>query len=153
MSEATVIEALLLRWNEGPNGRTVTFQLPDDTPQHPFRGLKAGPTHGQRLALSIALIADDETQSPPADNQPKEKGKSRAQMAGILCADARFRRFLAEDIAPCEGVAVFDLDMAADAVRHFCEVSSRSELDTNDQAQWRWDTLVGHYKAWLAVAA
>ena len=148
MSEATVTEALLLRWNEGPNGRTVTFQLPDDTPQHPFRGLKAGPTHGQRLALSIALIADDETQSPPADNQPKEK--KRAQEAGRLCTDPRFMAFLGERYNTEWYAADGD---PAEVVRRLCHVNSRAILDKSEAGAMEWDALRGEYIAWLQVAA
>lgn len=149
MEGASVIEALLLRWNEGPNGRTVTFQLPDDTPYHPFRGLKTGPTHGQRLALSIALINDDETQSPPkAEDKPKEKKRSRAQEAGILCNDPRFQTYLREAFpitAERHGTEGF--------VRFICRVPSRSLLDSDEAAAKEWDQLRANYLAWLAVAA
>lgn len=61
MDSAAVIEAMLLRWSDSHIGRTVTLLLPDDG-EHPFRGLKCGPANGQRLALSVALISDDESQ-------------------------------------------------------------------------------------------
>ena len=31
-------EVLLLRWGENQQGRTVTFLLPDDEGEHPFKG-------------------------------------------------------------------------------------------------------------------
>lgn len=79
--------------------------------------------------------------------------RSRAQEAGILCGDARFRRFMSEEIEPTEGIAIFDLDMAADAVRRHCGVTSRSRLDTNPAAAQIWDRLADRYYAWLQVAA
>lgn len=163
MSGASVIEAMLLRWGESPTGRTVTFLLPEDSGSHPFKGLKTGPANGQRLALSIALIGDDESTashepvaqkveratfnsdvpgSSPGGFAIHPKPRSRAQRAGILCGDARFRRFLDENhgVHPVTGA-----DDAAAVVRTLCRVKSRSEFDTDEAAGKRWDWLESAY--------
>lgn len=88
-------------------------------------------------------------------DKPAEKPKrswseiSRAQQAGIACNEPDFRRFLALD---CDGILMFDLDMAADTVRHECGISSRSELDSNKDAARKWDKLYSDYQMWKAGA-
>jgi hypothetical protein len=147
MPNAAVIEAMLLRWGESPTGRTVTFLLPEDDGQHPFKGLKSGPSNGQRLALSVALIADDETQ------QPVEERKSFAQRAGILCNEGAFHRFLSERYleeavfgsASHEKVA----DAAAETIRIICRVPSRRDLIDGTPAGKRYLELDAEYAAWL----
>jgi hypothetical protein len=76
MQGASVIEAMLLRWCESHNGRTVTLQLPSEG-DHPFRGLPCGPANGQRLAIAVALINDDETTTAvEAEGGDTRPGKS-----------------------------------------------------------------------------
>lgn len=147
-NEAAVIECMLLRWSDSHTGRTVTLLLPDDG-EHPFKGLPCGPANGQRLAVSVALIADDESQQPmeadkprPSDETPNTGGaKSVAQRAGILCNDIMFRRFLSEEISPgCSSVGD-----AASAVRDWCGVTTRGAI-TADNPRWR--DLMERFAGW-----
>lgn len=155
----------MLRWGESPTGRTVTFLLPDDTPQHPFRGLKCGPAHGQRLALSVALIHDDETTTAHAPApQPSDKPASgangngadrrsfkelpRSQQAGILCGDVVFEKFLRDRRG--EKVVLDDngqIDAAA-TLRRICCIDSRRDLDTGNAAAAIFDKLRDDYRFW-----
>lgn len=100
------------------------------------------------VPVALAKLDMKATQSPPADNQPKEKKRSRAQEAGILCNDARFQAYLRE---------AFPVTMAnnstANAVREICGVNSRSLLDTSEIAATLWDDLRNSYLAWMEVAA
>lgn len=79
---------------------------------------------------------------------PATKPKSRAQMAGILCNDVRFQRWLKDEFGYCPSMAgaVEASELAADRVRVECGVDSRSELDTNPNAAARWDELYAEYK-------
>jgi len=146
---ARVIEAMLLSWSESPAGRKVTFLLPAEPDHHPFRGLKAGPAHGQRLALSVALIGDDETQ----EDVQKPAGKSFAQRAGILCCETRFHVFLTErhrDIAwQASEKADTATEAASFALRDLCGVDSRKELIAGTPAGRRFQELEAEYAAWL----
>lgn len=59
----------LLRWSESSSGgRTVTFQLPDDHDEHPFKGLPTGKRDGALLEIAVRMAADEaaplETLSP-----------------------------------------------------------------------------------------
>lgn len=65
MSEKNVYRVRLLRWGDSSSsGRTVTFKLPDDEEDHPFKGLDVGSKNGQLLEMEIAIYdgeADVET--------------------------------------------------------------------------------------------
>ena len=160
MTDTPVIEAQLLRWSESHNGRTVTLQLPADG-DHPFRGLPCGPANGQRLAVAVALINDDETTTPvePPSTAPEKpasggngngadrpKGGRLAQQAGIVCGEGAFRKFLFDKYPGAMVTA--DGDVAA-AVRALCQVSTRAEFDCNYAAAQRWHNLHGEYIAWM----
>lgn len=101
------------------------------------------------VPVALAKLDLKATQSP-ADNQPKEKKRSRAQEAGILCNDARFGAFLCAKWPSTWSASNAD---AAEAVRLICEVGSRSNLDHSERAGRQWDELRGQYLAWLQVAA
>lgn len=153
MTNAAVIEVMLLRWSDNQNGRTVTLLLPDDGGEHPFKGLKCGPSNGERLAISVARIADDETQEPV--EKPKEKREySLPQRVAMVCNEPGFARFLCEqhsDLWFEVGGALdttSDADIASECVRLHCNVSSRSEILPGTPAAAKWDELHGRYLGW-----
>ena len=139
-------EAMLLRWADtSTGGRTVTFTLedtPDDPERHPFKGLPCG-KDGQRFALVVVPIGPDEHPSFKEPERPKQswESMSRAQQAGILCADPRFQQWLSID--PDEDGATY----AAETVRAMCGVPSRAKLDADPRAANKWDALVSKYRA------
>lgn len=64
-------EALLLRWGDTHNGRTVTLQLDEHFgTSHPFKGLKCGP-NGQRMQI-ICVLIDENEQPVSADNAGRQ---------------------------------------------------------------------------------
>lgn len=128
---AFATEAILLRWGENnASGRTVTFVLPDDGTEHPFKGFKTGADHGQRMGLAFTLIADDETQHTP---------HSFSRHCALACKDPAFWAFLNHTFP--------DLDLvknptdAAGLVRRALGISSRSELDTDPVLADKWTQL------------
>jgi hypothetical protein len=148
MTNAAVIESMLLRWGEGPSGKTVTFLLPEDDGPHPFKGLKCGPSNGQRLALSVALISDDETQ------KELEPPKSYAQRAGILCGNEAFHTFLTEQYPTLAFRASASSpndarEAAAIVVRGLCGVQSRGEIKDGTTAGRRYLELDAEFAGWL----
>lgn len=107
-------EALLLRWSESANGRTLTLQLdPHVGDQHPFKSLKCGP-NGQRMQIVAVLVADDEkpiSTEDAAKTSAKKVGssgqgataakskehagkKSRTRMAGIKINEQSFQDWI-----------------------------------------------------------
>ena len=82
--------------------------------------------------LALVPIDDNEEPKPIA-----KKITTKAQMAGILCNDERFWEFLREHYdLECESV-----DEAANHVRVWCGVGSRSELDKALAAGQRWEVM------------
>jgi hypothetical protein len=60
LSEKNVYRVRLLRWGDSSSsGRTVTFKLPDDEEDYPFKGLDVGSKNGQLLEMEIAIYDGD----------------------------------------------------------------------------------------------
>ena len=88
--------------------------------------------------------------SAPQIEQDRPPAKL-SQIAGILCNEGAFRRWLCET-GDFPGIAVLDLDMAVDELRRRCGVPSRRELDTDGKAAARFRDLKGEYEAWRRAA-
>ena len=69
-----------------------------------------------------------------------------AQQAGMLCNENAFRQFVGARTIK-SGVTVSS-SAAAEYLRNFCEISSRRELNTNQPAQSKFQTLRTEYDAW-----
>ena len=144
-TDKTVLEVMLLRWGEGPTGRTVTFLLPEDGGPHPFKFLKSGPNHGQRMYLSVALIYDDES------TRALKKDHTLSQECAMCCDDDIFWQFLGEkyqhiDLPPQRE------DDTKKMVYEICGVDSRKLFDTDKHAGQRWRELKKAFDAWMAGA-
>ena len=60
MSEKNSFRVRLMRWGDSSSsGRTVTLKLPDDTEDHPFKGLDVGSRNGQLMEMEITLLEGD----------------------------------------------------------------------------------------------
>ena len=143
-----VIEVMLLRWGENNTaGRTVTFQLPEEG-EHPFKHLSTGTKSGQRMALSVALIADGDTVGPDAPIE-KTEGERAVMQAGKLCNEEGFQSWLATKYPNFqlyyEDTGKTFSDVAAGIVRAVCTARSRAEFATNPEALARWKKLAGEY--------
>lgn len=80
--------------------------------------------------------ADEAPESPAA---PELKGGRLAMRAAILCDEGGFRVFL----------GATNKDHAAEIIRTRCGITSRRELDHNEQAAARFRTMTRDYDAWL----
>ena len=88
-----------------------------------------------RCMMVLVPIQDDGQPDPdvkPADKPRKAWGETPlVQQAGIRCCDVEFQQWL----------AAFDEAEAISAVRRICEVKSRTEFATDDDAAERWRIL------------
>lgn len=78
---------MLAGWKESHNsGATVTFWLADPASLDAFRGLTArkGNTAGQRLAMVLVEISDQETPVPQPE-KPKEPIGELCRLAVMWC--------------------------------------------------------------------
>jgi hypothetical protein len=85
------------------------------------------------------------------EEKPKKKWDelSLTQRAGILCEEGGFQMFLKEEYPKYWELCNGDV---AEVVRQICEIQSRAELDTNNQAGNIFTDLEAEYRAWRLVA-
>jgi hypothetical protein len=108
---------------------------------------------GTRFVAVLVEVNDDElpvqTKEKPARPRPKRDWRDMlpTQQAGIRCDDPMFVAFLKEQHAD----DWHETNDAADFVRGFCGVASRSELVTNHKARVRWHQLDEQFQAWKAM--
>lgn len=116
---------------------------------------------GTRYVAVVVEVSDDETPVSPeeqAERTKPAKDKKRwgelplSQQAAIRCGEVAFRRFLAE-ADPTSGIAVLDLDMAAEDVRNLCRVHSRKDIKDGTTAGTLWRQLDAKFQAWMQGAA
>lgn len=99
---------------------------------------------------AISRAAEEPKQLPaPEKERKKWEEMPLSQQAAIRCAEEPFLRFLDEEVCAVAGWNVpSNADEAAQIVRRFCGVSSRSELNDNTQAAETWKRLEADYWAW-----
>lgn len=99
---------------------------------------------GTRFQAALVEVGDDELPK----EQPKKSMDWRevqpAAQAGIRCADARFRDFLAVEY----GETTNTPEEAAKALRKISNVNSRTEFSTNPKARVFWTQLDSAYRQW-----
>ncbi|HZS57593.1 MAG TPA: hypothetical protein VFA65_24545 [Bryobacteraceae bacterium] len=81
---------------------------------------------------------------PPPARAPAEK--RLAQLAGILCHETRFWKFLSEHISQ----DINSEEDAAGAVRAICDVESRADILPDTEAWRQFDLLLSKYAGWKA---
>jgi hypothetical protein len=171
MSRPEPIECIVLRTNESEskkNGliRTVTLMVPNDG-AHPFQGLV-----GERLHIIALNVQDDETTKPadlsgaspeapagqgegatrpvPSSPELKERRKwdeiSPTEQAGIRCGEPEFKAFIETEFPTSVRENGF-----VGAVRNYCGVESRRELNVNPEAAAKWRGLESIFqnRKWL----
>lgn len=101
-------------------------------------GLLGAPVPGNEVWVAVARLRPTavEQQQPELEHRP---AKSLAQLAGIICNEPAFWKF----------IHVADAPAAAEYVRGYCNVSSRAALDSNDDAALAFRTLRTDYGLWL----
>lgn len=136
-------------------GQTVTFTVPSREELEPFIGLE-----GKRFQSVFVLIGDDEMPAdPPAAQKPGE-GRDRpfrgplCSWVAIRCSEPAFAAWL-ETAHPGLWLEQFTNlgdaeEAAAEIVRDLCQVVSRRDLDTDEEAAARLHARVRKpYAAWL----
>jgi len=105
---------------------------------------------GTRFWCSLIQLDDDET---PVDHKAKERSEWRdlgaTKQSALRCKQPPFWAFMRE---VWERDEVKNEATCAEAVRDYCEVSSRADLDKSEfaLAAIRWHRLDNAYEAWKA---
>lgn len=137
-------EVQLAGWREShTSGAMVTLWLEDPADLDAFRKLpvRKGSIPGQRLAMSVnkiqAPVEGGEESKPAAvkaDVQAEGgeplKGGPLSRLAAALCSNPKFQLFVFKTF----GEDVKTENECADFLRKTCGVSSRAELDHNENA-------------------
>lgn len=103
------------------------------------------------VALARLQAAPEPIAKPEA---PKERkafaDMPYAQQIGIRCGEGEFQYFIKKKHSRLYGPGPFasNSDAAAQAVRNYCAVHSRSEIAESNQAGGRWRALEAEYWAW-----
>ena len=163
-------ELMLAGWSEShTGGAKVTFWLSDPADLDAFRVMtcRKGNTAGQRFAAVLVEIGDDEQpinqtvipNSEPLesnyvfrdseivaldDSTEKPKGGALAKWAGILCADKEFRHWFRQKY----NASAKDEASCAEAIRRYCIIKSRAELDHDEHAGRRFRGLMAEFSAY-----
>lgn len=150
-------EALLYSWSDSAAGRKVTFLLPEDGAEHPFRGYKSGPKYGQAFAIGCQPIDYDNPDPPkPGDPVKSVAGYAKppmteSQRAGILCNTPEFQTWCSQgypanwQAAIAEGASL--PEAAACIVRYACQTSTRRALDQPGPILERWRSVLAQFEA------
>lgn len=119
----------------------IVFELPIEKADDAYQVLGGMPVAAKEVWCGIARLG--------AQAITKERRSfaemSPAQQAGMLCDDVAFRRYLEQRVCtPCTTV-----EQAAEIVRDYCEVHSRSEITKDNQY---WSEIVNGYRSWQREA-
>lgn len=140
-------EALLLSWTDSSAGRKVTFLLPDNGEQHPFKDFKTGPVHGQPFAIGCQPVDYDSPEPEPEEK--KRKDPTESQRCAILCQDGEFQRWLRKAFPGTftSPMLADPADTAANIVKAHCRMNSRKVLDSDPEGEpsQRWQRLKAKY--------
>lgn len=93
---------------------------------------------GQRYYCTLTRVDDGDN---PVVHKEKTVGERAVQMAGILCTDPDFQKWMVKKGYAFEPTS----DGAASGLRDYLGVKSRRELATNEQAQDAFTTLLREY--------
>lgn len=89
---------------------------------------------------------DNDSRSAPSDDAPRErKGGHKAQRAAIICGERGFWTFIDEKF----DVSIESAEAAANWLRTHCGVSSRVDLDHENEAGATFSEIDRRYRLWL----
>ena len=130
-------EGVKVALKQDKTGYVLTLSMhPDDIPEDLLRDFV-----GSRYQVVMVRIGGNEQ---PMDKQQEFAGDRAVRIAGLLCRDPKFWKYLHEDLK------IYDEDEeeATEFLRQYLDIPSRSELKTNQKAQILLDRLHKEYTQW-----
>ena len=135
--KTTNFEAVKVALKQDKTGYVLTLSLhPDEIPEELLRDYV-----GARYQVVMVRLNGSEQ---PMDRQEEFEGDRAIRIAGLLCRDPKFWKFLFDDSQIFEE----DEESCTDWLRDYLNVQSRSELKTNEEARKRLDKIYKEYKEW-----
>lgn len=144
MTDAAAIRATYSDWRPVKSRKVLqlVMEVPIEQTEQVLQTLGA-PMPDREMWVAIARLRDAPVEKSSVDPMVRE--------AGILCKDARFQRFLADKFTEGLRENVNTEEWAADLVRVYCVIESRTELATNADARAKWLELKRDYNAWSYI--
>ena len=129
-------EAVKTALRQTKDGIAITMVVhPNDVPSD----LMSDPI-GSRYMIGMARLDEQEQIIEP---ESVKHGKKLANQAGMFCRDHTFQQWLVNsDLS-----FAVDEESAIAAVREFCSIDSRSELQSNNEAQAAWIDLLAQFES------
>ncbi|MDB5531568.1 MAG: Bcep22 gp19 [Devosia sp.] len=150
MTDAAIIQATYSEWKMVKTRKVLvlSFEVPLEA-QAAVQAALGTPMPDAETWVAIArlrpeaTVAEIATVEPPAiEHQPEpplRKPAKLAQLAGIMCNEGAFLRFSGSKNA----------DEAANWLRGHCNVVSRADLDTNEDAAITFRRIKAEYDFWM----
>ena len=132
----------LLDWSEGKRGRKIVLEIMDEgAGDHPFKQYTArnGKIAGQLFGAAFVEI-DPSTEQPVEEQHRSWDSLTYKQRAGMLCRDSKFMEYMHTD----------NEEKARQALCDWCRVSSRAQIDDDQNAKDRFDTMHSSFVNWKA---
>lgn len=130
-------EALKVSLRQNKDGYILTLNIhPDDIPEDLLRDFVGA--HYQ--VVMVRLNGDNQ----PLDRQQEYAGDRAIRIAGLLCRNEEFWKYLVEHNEILEE----DEDQATEWLRIELGIKSRSELKTNQDARARLETIHAGFNQW-----
>jgi hypothetical protein len=134
--ETSQFEAKKVALKQTKDGHVLTLAIhPDETPDELLRDYV-----GSRYMVVMVRLGDDEKPL----NREEYAGAQMVKLAGMLCRDVDFWKFLFEDGQLFEQNEIACIDW----LQSYLSIGSRSELKTNLAAQAEFKNLYSQYKEW-----
>jgi len=128
---ALQFEAIKVAMKQDKTGFVLTLNIhPDELPEELMRDYV-----GARYGVAMVRILEDET---------TVDYKNRVKQAGILCRNPDFQRWL----LITGQIQKKSEDDAVQAMYQHCGISSRTELNGNDDAIRKYEEMVNEYELW-----
>lgn len=130
-------EALKVSLRQNKDGYILTLNIhPDDIPEDLLRDFVGA--HYQ--VVMVRLNGDNQ----PIDRQQEYSGDRAVRIAGLLCRNQEFWKYLVEHNEILEE----DEDQATEWLRIELGIKSRSELKTNSDARVKLETIHAGFNQW-----
>jgi hypothetical protein len=130
-------EAIKVALKQDKSGYVLTLSMhPDEIPEQLLRDFV-----GARYQVVMVRLDGNEQ---PMDKQEEFNGDRAVRIAGLLCRDPDFWKYLYSE----ERIFDEDSEQATEWVRQYLNVPSRSDLKTNREAQILLDKLHREYTQW-----
>lgn len=144
-------EMMLAGWTQSHNsGTKVSFWINDEDLEA-FKHLTArkGKTAGQRFMAVLVQIGDDEQPVSPGGDAPARRPSTALALSAVtICRDPVFQEFVGEAVRWHPTDAAAREEQAAEYVRDYCRIESRSELDKSPTAAQLFSRLMAEYRDW-----